>query len=152
MSKPIVQKIINYLRLPYLTAAQRDAYEQIRMAICANPQLLSQIVEKPQALDSYYDAAYFLDADIKLFVAQSMGTKKASIPLSGRNNGLTPYYFAYAAMPNGKFLDLEYTERAKLLFSAAKKTAAIQHNVIDTNEPKGIRKFLADFRKKYNAR
>lgn len=153
MATNIVRKIKNYLLLPKLTTAERDTYEQIRQEICTFPQSLSQITEKINPLGNDYDVAYCLDSNIKLIVAQYSNVKEVQLPFKP--------FFAYptfvryechVTMPNGQYIDLVNTKRAKLLLNQARKKGKIHNNKIDTNSYHGISDYIEIFREKHNMR
>ena len=153
MATTFVQKIKNYLQLPKLSTAERDTYEQIRQAICQNPQALSQITEKINPLGNFYDAAYCLDSDIKLVVAQHSHATEVLLPF--KPHAAYPQiagYKCYVIMPNGTVVNLNDTKRAKLLLKTARDKGKVYNNKIVTNTPHGIYDYINTFKEKYITR
>ena len=146
-----IQKIKNYLQLSKLTAEERDTYEQIRQTLVNNPDAVSKITEKYAAFN-HYTEAYYLDADIKLVMGIKRVHTYCLLPFGDNHERVVYLYDAYAAMPDGTFIDMKNTKRAELLLNTAKKITKKSKAYTHIPMLNGKDKFIDNFIGKYNTR
>ena len=146
-----VQKVKNYLQLSKLTSAERDTYEQIRQAQVNNPSAVSKITEMG-AVFNHYVEAYYLDADIKLVMGIRRVHEYCLLPFGNNHERVVYLYDAYAAMPDGTFVDMGNTKRAELLTNTAQKITKKSKAYRHIAEFNGKDKFIYNFINKYKAR
>ncbi|MBD5389198.1 hypothetical protein HDR63_03000 [bacterium] len=148
MSLTIVRKTDDYSLLPKSIAEKRNVYNKIRQKIRTFPHGIVQILEKDNPLGNDYDAAYCLQSDIKLIVAQHSHVHPIALAPGFINPTITGYE-CYVVMPDGQSVNLSDTKYAKLLFDTARQKATIE---INTGLYNAIEDHIKAFKKQYNVR
>ena len=127
MANSIVRKIINYLKVPYLTAPERRVYEKLYQEIVNNPDKLTKITTT-----NVFEYGYVLNGATKMIISRK------DMNCDG-----------YAMMPNGQAHNLYFTEPIQKILIETADRVARRHNISYAKISGSIGNYFNDFCKKH---